>query len=117
MPGASRPRKLPARFYREESGDEPVRGWLLGLTREERRTIGTDILTVQYGWPLGMPLVRRLGGGLWEVRSGLGTRTARVILTFHEGEIVLLHGFIKKTPKTPPSDLELARRRARQVKA
>ena len=94
-----------------------MRTWLLDLPREERRIIGTDVLTVQYGWPLGMPLVRALGGGLWEVRSSLGTRIARVILTFHDGEIVLLHGFIKKTRKTPHADVDLARRRARLVKA
>ena len=117
MSAASRPRKIPARFYRENGDHEPVRAWLLELPKEERRTIGTDILTVQYGWPLGMPLVRSLGSGLWEVRSSLGTRTARVILTFHDEEIVLLHGFIKKTRKTARADLELARRRARQVKA
>ncbi len=117
MSVASRPRRIPARFYRETGGDEPVRAWLLELPKEERRLIGTDILTVQYGWPLGMPLVRPLGGGLWEVRSSLGTRIARVILTFHDDEIVLLHGFIKKTRKTARADLELARRRARQVKA
>jgi phage-related protein len=116
MPAASPPRTIPARFYRENEGGEPVRAWLLELPREERRTIGTDILTVQYGWPLGMPLVRSLGGGLWEVRSRLATRVARVILTFHDEEIVLLHGFIKKSRQTPRADLELARRRARQVK-
>jgi phage-related protein len=78
-------------FYRTDSGGEPVRNWLKGLTKAEKRIIGGDIKTAQYGWPLGMPVVRKLEQGLWE--------------------IVLLHGFIKKSQKIAKADLVLARQR------
>jgi phage-related protein len=90
--------------------------WLHGLPKEDRHAIGIDLMRVQVGWPIGMPLVRGLGDGLWEVRSTLPSRRiARLLLCFHEGVIVVLHGFIKKTQKTPPDDLELARKRKREV--
>jgi phage-related protein/DNA-binding Xre family transcriptional regulator len=88
--------KLRVRFYQEDSGSEPVREWLKGLPVEERKSIGADIKTVQFRWPVGLPWVRSLGGGLWEVRSNLGNRTARVIFAIESGEMFLLHGFIKK---------------------
>lgn len=103
-------------FYRTAAGREPVRDWLRGLDREDRKVIGEDIKTVQYGWPLGMPLVRGLGDGLWEVRSRLKDRIARVIF-FAEGDVMaLVHGFIKKSQKTPKDDLALARRRAAELR-
>ena len=104
---------LSVAFFRTTSGNEPVREWLKSLPREERRIIGEDIKTVQFGWPLGMPLVRKLDKGLWEVRSRLPDRIARVIFTTGDGRMVLLHGFIKKSQKTPREDLELARTRLR----
>jgi phage-related protein len=108
--------RLRVRFYRTATGKEPVREWLRGLDREARRTIGEDLKTVQFGWPLGMPLVRNLGGGLWEVRSRLRDGIARVIF-FTEGDrMVLVHGFVKKSQKTPPKDLALARRRAAELR-
>ena len=86
------------------------------LPRDDRRAIGIDLMRVQVGWPIGMPLVRSLGGGLWEVRSTLPSqRIGRLLLCFHEGMIVVLHGFIKKSQKTPPDDLEMARKRKREV--
>jgi phage-related protein len=100
-------------FFRSASGDEPVREWLKSLPREERRIIGEDIKTVQFGWPLGMPLVRKLEKGLWEVRSRLPDRIARVVFTTAEGRMILLHGFIKKSQKMSQGDLELARTRLR----
>src|SRR5207253_10410917 len=99
---------LSVAFFRTETGREPVREWLQSLPREERRIIGEDIKTVQFGWPLGMPLVRKLDKGLWEVRSRLPNRIARVIFTSGESRMILLHGFIKKTQKAPQQDLELA---------
>ena len=102
---------LSVAFFRTASGNEPVREWIKSLSREERRVIGEDIKTVQFGWPLGMPLVRKLDKGLWEVRSRLRDRIARVIFTTEEGRMILLHGFIKKSQKTPQEDLELARTR------
>jgi phage-related protein len=100
-------------FFRTTADNEPVREWLKSLPREERRVIGEDIKTVQFGWPLGMPLVRKLDKGLWEVRSRLPDRIARVIFTTGEGRMILLHGFIKKSQKTPQEDLELAKTRLR----
>jgi phage-related protein len=103
-------------FYKTETGKEPVREWLRSLSREDRKIIGEDIKTVQFGWPLGMPLVRKLEIGLWEVRSKLPNRIARTIFTVDEGMIVLLHGFIKKSQKTPATDLTLARKRASKLR-
>ena len=107
---------LPVRFYRTGAGREPVREWLLGLRREDKKAIGEDIKTVQFGWPLGMPLVEKLERDIWEVRTNLEQRISRVLFTIHGDMIVLLHGFIKKTQKTPPQDLALARRRLRELR-
>jgi len=98
-------------FYKTASGNEPVRDWLLGLSRDDRRSVGFDIKTAQYGWPLGMPLIRKLEPGLWEVRSNLAAGIARVIFTVDEHLMVLLHGFVKKSQKTPATDLKTARQR------
>jgi len=103
--------RLQVFFYRTSSGHEPVREWLKALPVEERRVIGRDLKTAQYGWPLGMPLIRKLEPGLWEIRSRLPERIARVIFTVHGNTLVLLHGFIKKSEKTPLQDLQLARQR------
>jgi phage-related protein len=107
---------LSVAFFRARSGNEPVREWLKSLPREERRVIGEDIKTVQFGWPLGMPLVRKLEKGLWEMRSRLPDRIARVIFTTGERRMILLHSFIKKSEKTPQGDLELAKTRLRLLK-
>jgi phage-related protein len=103
-------------FYQQGNGREPVREWLKSLKKEERRIIGEDIKMVQTGWPLGMPLVGNLGKGLWEVRSTLPNTIARVLFVMHEGQMVLLHGFIKKTQKTPQNDLAIALTRASEIK-
>lgn len=102
-------------FYRTENGREPVRDWLATLIREDKKAIGVDIKTVQFSWPLGMPLVRRLDRGIWEVRSVLKGRKARVLFTVQGSTIVLLHGFIKKVRKTPYQDLKLAKTRAAKL--
>jgi len=101
-------------FFRTEAGNEPVREWLKDLSREDRKTIGTDILTVQYAWPIGKPLVDNLSEGIWEIRSSLGNRIARTLFIVAREEIILLHGFIKKTRKTPKDDLALAKKRKKQ---
>lgn len=112
----NRPRKLlEVFFYCESSGNEPVRKWLKSLDKEVRGIIGTDICTVQEGWPMGMPLVDSLGSGLWEVRSKIPNGIARVIFVLKEGHMVLLHGFIKKTQKTPQQDIETALRRFKNI--
>lgn len=107
-------RPLAVVFFRTEAGNEPVREWLKELPKEDRKTIGEDILTVQYGWPVGKPLVDHLGEGIWEIRSRLGNRIARTLFIEADQEIVLLHGFIKKTQKTPKDDLALAKKRKKQ---
>ncbi len=107
---------LPVIFYRMTSGREPVREWLKELSPVDKRAIGEDVKTVEYGWPVGMPLCRSMGEGLWEVRSNLPNgRTARILFCIAGGYIVLLHGFIKKTQKTPDSDLDLARQRMKEL--
>ena len=102
-------------FYKTEAGNEPVREWLKSLLREDRKTIGEDLKTAQYGWPLGMPLIRKIERGLWEVRSTISTGIARVFFTVADGMMILLHGFVKKSQKTPQNELEAARRRLRNL--
>ncbi len=109
-------KKLPVAFYATPGGNEPAREWLLGLDTESRRIVGTDIATAEFGWPVGMPLVKSLSDGLLEVRSNITNgRIARVIFVIHSGPMVLLHGFVKKTRKTPKPDLALARKRAKEI--
>ncbi len=111
------PRKIPLVFFRNDAGSEPVRDWLKELDQGERRAIGTDLLRAQWRWPVGMPLCRPMGRGLWEVRTDLpGNRTARVLICFYEGRLVALHAFIKKARATPEDDLTLARRRQKELK-
>ncbi|MEI7535094.1 MAG: type II toxin-antitoxin system RelE/ParE family toxin [Verrucomicrobiae bacterium] len=109
---AERPLKVV--FFKTDTGNEPVREWLKELSKDDCKIIGTDILTVQYAWPIGKPLVDNLGEGLWEVRSRLDNRIARTLFAMVDQEIVLLHGFIKKQQKTPPDELELAKKRKKQ---
>jgi len=105
-------KRLPARFYRHVNGREPVREWLKELPSADRRIMGEDIKDVEFAWPLGLPLVRSLGRGLWEVRSSLTHgRIARVIFCVSDGQMILLHAFLKKTQKTPPQEIELALKR------
>jgi phage-related protein len=109
--------EIPVIFYRTAGGAEPVLDWLRGLPPEDRRVIGVDLSTVQFGWPLGMPLCRALGEGLWEVRSNLpGGRIARLLFFVEGGRIGVVHGFFKKTQKTPREDMALARRRMQEMK-
>lgn len=109
-------KKVPAAFFQLASGKEPVRDWLCELPKEDRAVIGLDIATAEYGWPIGMPLCRPLGDGLWEIRSTLPSRRiARVIFCVSDSRMVLLHGFIKKTQKTPPEDISLAKKRKKEI--
>ena len=107
---------LAARFYRSDVGGEPVRDWLKALPVAERKIIGEDIKTVQFGWPLGMPLVAHLDSGIWEVRTRLSARIARVLFVLDGDVMVLLHGFIKKEQKTPKPELDLAKERLKLLK-
>ena len=113
---ASVARKIELVFYRSEAGNEPVRDWLGRLPEGNRRAIGMDLQRVQYRWPVGMPLVRPMGKGLFEVRTALPDKTiARVLICFHRGELYALHGFVKKSQKTPSADLKLAGERKKEV--
>lgn len=110
-------KKIRVVFFQQDSGNEPVREWLLGLGDEDRKIIGTDIAIVEFGWPVGMPGCRPMGAGLYEVRSNLKDRIARVLFFIVGGNAVLLHGFIKKSQATPKSDLSLAKQRMAQLTA
>jgi phage-related protein len=111
------PRKIPLLFYRTSTGSEPVREWLRELDAEDRNSIGQDLMRVQYRWPVGMPLCRPLGGSLWEVRSALpGNRISRVLFFVENGRIGVLHGFVKKTQKTPADAIALAEARMKEMK-
>ena len=109
--------RLTVRFFRESTGSEPVRDWLKRLPVEEKREIGADIKTVQFGWPIGMPVVDHIDGDVWEVRTRLSTRIARVLFVLEGNVMVLLHGFIKKERKTPKADLDIAKQRLKKLRS
>jgi phage-related protein len=112
----ARQQKIALEFYQTPAGSEPVRDWLKSLPLEDRHIVGYDLMRVQWRWPVGMPLCRSMGNGLWEVRTDLpnGT-TARVLICPHGQKLVALHGFIKKTRKTPDEDLKLAQKRKKDI--
>lgn len=103
-------------FYKTEQGNEPVREWLQQLSSSDKKRIGEDMKTVQFGWPLGMPLVKHLDGDIWEVRIALSKRIARVLFVLDTNSMVLIHGFIKKQQKTLKADLDLAKDRVKTLK-
>jgi phage-related protein len=110
------PRKVPVFFYRTSSGAEPVRDWLRELSAEDRNAISQDLMRVQYRWPIGMPLCRSLGAGLWEARTHLSNnRIARVLFFVEGARIGVLHGFVKKTQKTPADVIALAEKRVKEM--
>jgi phage-related protein len=109
-------RKIGLVFFETRAGKQPVLDWLKELPRADRLAIGQDLMRLQWRWPVGMPLCRSLRDGLWEVRSSLpSNRIARVIFCAHDGELVALHGFIKKSQKTPHDDLDLALTRKKEL--
>ena len=115
---ADNQKRIPALFYQSDSGKQPVRDWLMKLEVSDRKTIGVDIKTVEFGWPIGMPTCRAMGKGLYEVRASLaGGRIARVLFCIYDQQMVLLHGFIKKSQKTPKQELDLALERKHKVEA
>jgi phage-related protein len=112
------PQKTPLYFYRSAAGKEPVREWLKSLDEPDRQAVGQDLMRAQWRWPVGMPLCRAMGQRLWEIRTDLpSNRIARVLLCLHAGSLVALHGFIKKTQKTPDDELALARKRQKELKS
>jgi phage-related protein len=111
-------RKMPLVFFRTVSGSEPVREWLKALPPEDRREVGKDLMRAQWRWPIGMPLCRPMGDGLWEIRTDLpSSRIARVMFGVDADALVALHAFIKKAQKTPPADLAIARKRLKELKS
>jgi len=112
-----RPDRIPVAFYRLRSGTEPVLAWIRDLPPEDRKAVGRDLKRVQEQWPIGMPVCKPLHAGLWEVRTTLESkRIVRTLFCFHQGQVVVLHAFIKKTQKTPHADLTLARERMKELK-
>jgi phage-related protein len=110
------PPKIDLVFYQSAGGNEPVRDWLVRLPDANRRAVGLDLQRVQFRWPVGMPLVRPMGKGLFELRTSLADGTiSRVLFCFYSGELYALHGFIKKSQKTPDAELELARKRQKEI--
>ena len=110
------PQKMPLYFYRSTGDKEPVRDWLKSLDEADRQAVGQDLMRAQWRWPVGMPLCRAMGQGLWEIRTNLpSNRIARVLLCVHAGTLVALHGFVKKTQKTPDDELALARKRHKEL--
>lgn len=102
-------------FYREESGKSPVQTWLQKLSQDDRKIIGRDIKKIQISWPVDNLLVKPLGSKMWEIRSKLDNRIVRIIFVFHDSKIILLHGFIKKTQKTPQQEIDLAIKRSKTL--
>lgn len=113
--GSGKTKILQVKFYALNSGAEPVRDWLCEMGKPNSEMIGDSIRTVEFGWPIGMPTCRPMGDGLFEVRRHLRNRIARVLFCVHDGRMVLLHGFIKKTQETPKADLDLARDRMKTL--
>jgi len=109
-------RPIPVVFFRLNSGREPVREWLKDMNRTNRKSVGEDIMTLQFGWPVGMPLARKVDDGLWEIRSHVSSGIARTFFTIFKRKIVLLHGFIKKSQKTPSNELATAKRRLTKLR-
>jgi phage-related protein len=114
--GKDQLKRIPAIFYRTEAGSEPVRSWLKAMDPQDRRLVGEDIKTVEFGWPVGKPTCRPMGDGLCEVRTRLpGNRMVRIFFYIDRRQrMVLLHGIVKKTRATPDADLDLARRNMRK---
>lgn len=110
-------RPIPVLFFRLDFGREPVREWLKDLSRDNRKSIGGDIKTLQFGWPVGMPLARKMGNDLWELRPAVSSGIARTFFTIYQNRIILLLGFVKKSQKTPSNELATAKRRLTKLRA
>jgi phage-related protein len=107
---------IPIVFWKTSLGKEPVRDFLRDLPFEDKKVVGRDVSRLQFGWPIGMPLVRKLQGTIWELRSSLPSkRELRILFIAGESRLVLLHIFIKKSQNTPPAELHLALQRAKEL--
>ncbi len=107
---------LEAAFYKTRQNNQPCRDFLLSLDRNDRREVGADIFAVQKGFPLGLPLCRKMGSDLWEVRSDVADGICRIFFTVYKNTMILLHGFIKKSQKTPQDELDTANSRLKDFK-
>jgi phage-related protein len=107
---------IPILFWKAGSGKEPVREFLHILPFEDKKVVGRDVWRLQFGWPIGMPLVRKLQNPIWELRSSLPSkRELRILFTVGSERLVLLHVFIKKSQTTPAAELQLALQRAKEL--
>lgn len=105
-------KKITAVFFKTEQNNEPVRDFLKSLEPEDKKSVGSDIMAVEMSWPIGYPRVRKLDTDLWEVRTNISNnRICRVLFTISDTKMILLHGFIKKSQKTPKDDLNLGKKR------
>lgn len=111
------PQPLTVLFFKNSNGTEPVREWLKAFPTIDKKAIGADLRTVQIGWPIGMPLVRKMANDLWEIRVTISTGIARIFFTVNGNTMLLLHGFVKKSKATPKPDLELAKQRLKQSRS
>ena len=102
-------------FYKTSLGKEPVRDWLLGLSIDDKKLIGAEMKTVEFGWPIGMPVVRKIERDLWEVRIHITDGIARVLFTVIDDQMILLHGFVKKSQKMPANELKTTRERLKDL--
>jgi len=108
-------KKISVSFFQNDKGKMPVREWILGFSPDDKKIIGEDIKTAEFGWPVGMPVVKPIGDKLYEVRSSLSDGSeARILFTIYKNYMVLLHGFIKKTQKIQKRELNLARNRMKK---
>ena len=112
----SEQKKFKINFFETVNGRQPVREFLLELTKEDRKELGGDIKVVQESFPVGLPLVRKLKPDLWEIRSYIKDGICRVFFTFYEEKIILLHAIIKKTQKTLPREIDVAVERLKEFK-
>jgi phage-related protein len=108
-------RLLDCRFFKSAEGTEPVRDWLKTLPSDDMKEIGADIERIQWRWPVSMPLVRTLGGGLFEVRTKIDTLQYRVLFCIADSSMVLLHGFVKKS-RAAPDEIAIGRKRLKELK-
>ncbi len=108
-------KKISVSFFQNDKGKMPVREWILGFSPDDKKIIGEDIKTAEFGWPVGMPVVKPIGDKLYEVRSSLSDGSeARILFTIYKNYMLLLHGFIKKTQKIQKRELNLARNRMKK---
>ncbi|WP_307771445.1 type II toxin-antitoxin system RelE/ParE family toxin [uncultured Treponema sp.] len=107
---------LDAAFYKTKQDNQPCRDYLMSLSKDDRREVGADIFAVQKGFPLGLPLCRKMGTDLWEVRSNIADGISRVFFTVDNNKMVLLHGFTKKSQKTPQNEIDTAESRLKDYK-